>query len=70
MELEDNFHHFTLSLESDNGVIREVTGNAFRIPWTSCGGATEVLASLAGKPLEPLASIMDQPERREGKDPV
>ncbi len=61
-ELEDNFHHFRIAMTHGNGVIREVAGEAIRFPWGTCGGSVDVLRSLAGKPLAPLATL-SQPER-------
>lgn len=49
--LEDDFHHFGLTLVHDGHVVKEVRGNAARHPWSTCPGAFEPLQELVGKPL-------------------
>ncbi|GGC27590.1 hypothetical protein GCM10011371_13960 [Novosphingobium marinum] len=49
--LEDNYHHFGVTLRHEGGVVRAVSSRAVRFPWTTCGGATEVLHAVTGQPL-------------------
>jgi hypothetical protein len=51
--LEDDFHHFTVHLEHDGGVVTEVRANARRWPWTTCPDAAGPLGTLAGMELSP-----------------
>ena len=47
-ELEDDFHHFRVSLRHDGVRIVEALGEALRFPWTTCPGAVVPLPELAG----------------------
>lgn len=49
--LEDDYHHFRVQVEYANGFVTEVTGEAFRTPYTLCGQAVAVLPTLRGMPL-------------------
>lgn len=49
--LEDESHHFGLTLEHDGVRIVDVRIAAVRIPWTTCAGAGEPLRGLVGQPL-------------------
>lgn len=49
--LEDDLHHFGLTLIHDGRVVTDVHGAARRYPWTTCPGAVSALADLIGKPL-------------------
>ena len=50
-ELEDDFHHFKATLEHDGQHITRATGEAMRVPWSTCPGATLPLARLEGMAL-------------------
>ena len=50
-ELEDDFHHFAVTLGYADGAITRAEGEAIRYPWTTCPGATEPLRRLEGLPL-------------------
>lgn len=54
--LEDDFHHFGVTLVHDGDVITEVSSTAVRYPWTSCGLAPNALQPLVGKTLSPRCS--------------
>ncbi|MCE4071486.1 DUF2889 domain-containing protein [Pseudomonas sp. NY15436] len=54
--LEDDFHHFGVSLEHDGKHITDVRMAAPRTPWVTCPGAAEPLRELIGKPLLRRAS--------------
>lgn len=49
--LEDESHHFGLTLVHDGKYIRELRTAAQRYPWTTCTEAGRPLQSLLGKPL-------------------
>jgi hypothetical protein len=50
-ELEDDFHHFRATLEHDGQRVTRATGEALRVPWTTCPGAVRPIALLEGLPL-------------------
>ena len=54
--LEDDFHHFGVTLIHDGHTVRDVRGAALRYPWSSCPGATAPLSALIGQPLIHRAS--------------
>ena len=54
--LEDDFHHFGLTLVHDGYKVRDVRAAALRYPWSSCPGATAPLRALIGQPLIRRAS--------------
>ena len=49
--LEDDSHHFGVTVVHENGVVREVRGAAPRYPWLTCAQAPGALRELEGKPL-------------------
>jgi hypothetical protein len=49
--LEDTAHHIRVRLQFAGGLIESVTGEAVRLPWTTCPGAAAGLASLVGTEL-------------------
>ncbi len=50
-DLEDDFHRFRVTLRHDGTRVLAAEGEARRWPWTTCPGAVEPLALLAGAPL-------------------
>jgi hypothetical protein len=56
-EIEDDFHHFVVSVEHDGQVVTAASGQAVRYPWSSCPMAGGALGALAGLPLstDPIA---------------
>lgn len=50
-ELEDDFHHFVVTLRHADGRVAEVTCESRRWPWSTCPGAAASLTRLAGMPL-------------------
>ena len=50
-QLEDDFHHFVVTLRHDGAVVEAVTGAAHRWPWSTCPDAAGSLPALAGMPL-------------------
>jgi hypothetical protein len=50
--IEDDFHHFRVTLHHDGVNVRDVSSEAHRIPWTTCTDAGAQLQLLAGMPLE------------------
>ncbi|QQD18136.1 DUF2889 domain-containing protein [Spongiibacter nanhainus] len=57
-ELEDTNHGFRCRLHHDGKQVTRVTGEALRIPFTTCPGAVEPLKALAGLPLVDDASAI------------
>lgn len=49
--LEDDFHHFEITLGHDNGIVTEIAMEALRWPWTTCPDAGANLGRLVGMPL-------------------
>lgn len=54
--LEDDFHHFGVTIEHDGRVITAVRMAAPRTPWSTCPGAVQPLQQLVGNPLIARAS--------------
>lgn len=50
-EMEDDQHGFRIVLHHDGKTVTAIRSESLRIPMTTCGGAGEVLAQLAGVPL-------------------
>ncbi len=51
--IEDDFHHFRLTLRHDAERVRSIESRAHRIPWTTCDDAGGALQLLEGMPLRP-----------------
>jgi hypothetical protein len=51
--LEDDFHHFTLTLNHDGVKVTSIRAEALRHPFTTCPGAVDELQRLMGAPLTP-----------------
>jgi hypothetical protein len=49
--LEDDFHHFVVTLRHDGEVVADATCVAHRWPWATCPDAAVSLHALAGMPL-------------------
>lgn len=49
--LEDDYHHFGLTLTHNGSLITGLRASAPRHPWTGCPGAAQPLLELVGKPL-------------------
>lgn len=49
--LEDDFHHFEVTVRFDDHGVTDVEGRALRFPWTTCGDAVVPLRELEGMPL-------------------
>jgi hypothetical protein len=58
--LEDDFHHFRVSVLHAGGQVRVVQASAPRAPYTLCGAAAEQLQRLVGMALSPLASSVNR----------
>jgi hypothetical protein len=54
--MEDDFHHFGVTLVHDGGQVRDIRGEMVRYPWSTCPGAAHKLRELIGKPLVSRAS--------------
>jgi hypothetical protein len=51
--LEDDFHHFEVTLRHDGARVIAVEGRSVRWPWSTCPGAAEPLRALADMALSP-----------------
>jgi hypothetical protein len=64
-ELEDDCHGFRVTVLHDGRVVTAVTGEALRVPLTTCGGALAPLQALVGIALDALpATIIAQVKPR------
>src|SRR6476619_4907197 len=52
-DLEDDFHHFVVTVHHDNEQVVDIGADAFRWPWATCPTAAESLRGLIGMPLSP-----------------
>jgi len=50
-ELEDDFHHFRVSIAHDGAKVTALEGTAVRHPWSTCPAALVPLRSLVGAPV-------------------
>lgn len=50
-EIEDDFHHFVVTVLHDGVRVTDARGQAIRYPWSSCPLAAGALAALAGLPI-------------------
>jgi hypothetical protein len=50
-EIEDDFHHFVVTVLHDGVRVTDARGQAIRYPWSSCPLAAGSLAALAGLPI-------------------
>jgi len=46
--LEDDFHHFVVTIQHDGNAVTDVTAEAPRTPWTICADAAKVLKQFIG----------------------
>jgi len=51
-DLEDDFHHFVITLRHDGRRVESVHAESERWPWSTCPAAAEPLRKLANMPLE------------------
>lgn len=54
--VEDDFHHFGVTVEHDGAVVTAVRVDPVRYPWATCAQVAQPLQALAGKPLVARAS--------------
>lgn len=65
-ELEDDHHHFQVSIACDGRQVTGATGKAIRFPWSLCPRAAGELARLVGTPLAPdPTGILDHGDIRQ-----
>jgi hypothetical protein len=57
-ELEDDCHGFKVTLQHDGHVVTAITGDALRVPLTSCAGALQPLQALVGCALDASPSTI------------
>jgi hypothetical protein len=58
--IEDDFHHFGVTIVHDGQRVTDVSAASPRAPWSSCPGAALPLRALIGKPLIARASDIGQ----------
>lgn len=64
--VEDDFHHFRVSVHATNAHVTSVTADAIRRPWTMCSQAADGLSDLVGMPLSTRpTAVLDQTDRFE-----
>ncbi len=51
--LEDDFHHFVVTLRHDGEAVSAVEAGSVRWPWSTCPSAAEPLRAVEGMPLSP-----------------
>ena len=51
-DLEDDFHHFVITLRHDGQRVESVHAASERWPWSTCPAAAEPLRKLAHMPLD------------------
>ena len=49
--LEDEMHHFQVTVEHDGELVTAIRGSDVRVPWATCSGSLEPLNELVGTPL-------------------
>lgn len=58
VELEDDFHHFSVTMQHDGDKATSVSARSIRFPWDTCGAeSSKALSQLAGVR---LSSLFDQ----------
>ena len=63
-EMEDDFHHFRISLWHDGHIVTRVVGDSIRFPWTTCGRESEnKIRELKGLGLDALYKQLSTEER-------
>jgi hypothetical protein len=55
--MEDDVHHFRVTLQHDGTVLQNVTGEALRTPYSTCPGALGPLSTLAGLTLDEIVDM-------------
>jgi hypothetical protein len=54
--MEDDYHHFGVTVVHDGQTVLDIHAAAPRYPWSTCPGAADALRALIGKPLISRAS--------------
>jgi hypothetical protein len=62
--LEDNFHHFGVTIRHENGRVVDVEVSTVRYPWTSCADAGHPMEVLVG------SSLIERPEVLDSRFPM
>ena len=63
-EMEDDFHHFRITLRHDGDVVTGIVGESIRFPWTTCGlEAEQKIQGLAGLRLDSMYEQLSPDER-------
>jgi hypothetical protein len=63
-EMEDDFHHFRITLGHDGDVVTGIVGESIRYPWTTCGLESErKIQDLAGCRLDSMYEQLSSDER-------
>lgn len=63
-EMEDDFHHFRITLQHDGVLVTGIVGESIRFPWTTCGRESEMkIQDLKGCRLESLYQQLSSEQR-------
>ena len=63
VELQDDFHHFSISVHCNASQLTALSGRSVRTPWSTCGGASSVLHSLVGRSFDTRGLSLPHEER-------
>lgn len=64
--IEDDYHHFRLTLHARDGILLDINSEALRFPNTMCPFAGDQLSVLPGKPLaQTMAQVMEYTDARQ-----
>jgi hypothetical protein len=62
-EMEDDFHHFAVTLRHDGATIESVSADSIRAPWVTCPAAGLALERLAGRAIVAPMTFASNTER-------
>ena len=58
--LEDDFHHFRVSIRHNSEILTDINGWAVRFPYDACPSAANQLRGLLGMPLSDIAHSVNR----------
>src|ERR1051325_10121106 len=59
-ELEDDFHHFRVTVEHDGERVTAIAGEGVRFPWSTCPSAAAALQPIIGMLLSPRSTAVGE----------
>jgi hypothetical protein len=57
-DLEDDFHHFRVTIDHDGERVTAIAGEGVRFPWSTCPLAAEALQPITGMTLSPRSTAV------------